>query len=108
SLIAGRKFLQTDHKVKFQDLNTVILNENAVKLLGIKSAQDAIGKEIIWGQLNDKDRLWTVIGVVGNFHQEALKNPMEAMVFRPTYSTYSPASIKIKGGDHQKIVAGVE
>jgi putative ABC transport system permease protein len=108
SLIAGRKFLPTDHKVKFQDLNTVILNENAVKLLGIKSAQDAIGKEIIWGRLNDKDRLWTVIGVVGNFHQEALKNPMEAMVFRPTYSTYSPASIKIKGGDHQKIVAGVE
>jgi putative ABC transport system permease protein len=108
SLIAGRKFLPTDHKVKFEDLNTVIINLNSVRLLGISSAQEAIGKEIVWGRRGDKDRLWTIIGVVNNFHQEALRNPMEAMIFRPTYSTYAPASIKIQGGDHQKIIADVE
>lgn len=108
SLIAGRKFLPTDHRVRFQDLNTVIINLNAVKLLGIGSAQEAIGKEVVWGRRENEDRLWTIVGVVDNFHQEALKNPMEAMIFRPTYGTYNPASIKIRGGDRQRIIAEVE
>jgi len=109
SLIAGRKFLPTDHKVKWEDINTVILNLNAVKLLGIASAQDAVGKEVVWGTLgkDNKDRLWRVVGVIDNFHQEALRNPMEPMIFRPTYSTYASASIKIRNVDHQKLIANV-
>jgi len=108
SLVAGRKFLPTDHKVKWRDLNTVVLNLNAVKLLGIKSAQEAIGKEVVWGEIDGKDRLWRVVGVVDNFHQEALRNPMEPMIFRPSYSTYSAASIKIREVDHRKLISQVE
>lgn len=108
SLIAGRNFKYADHKVKFSELNTVVINMNAVKLLGLASAQDAIGKEVVWGQVGGKDRLWTIVGVVNNFHQEALKNPMEAMIFRPTFSTYGLASIKIRNADHQKLIPQVE
>ncbi len=48
SLIAGRKFLPTDHNADWQKIKTVIINKNAVKLLGLKSAEDAVEKEIIW------------------------------------------------------------
>ncbi len=97
-LLAGRKFEPTDHKAEFMDLTAVILNMNAVKLLGIDDAQQIIGKQIVWGRKDDKDRLWTVVGVIGNFHQESLKNPMEPMVFRPVYTTYGPTSIKLRQG----------
>ncbi len=108
SLLAGRKFLSTDHKVNFDDINVVILNLNAIHLLGIERAQDAVGKEIVWGKKGPADRLMTVIGVVGNFHQESLKNPMEPMIFRPVYNTYAPASIKLKAGDPRESIAGAE
>jgi putative ABC transport system permease protein len=108
SVVAGRKFLPTDHKIKFEDINTVVLNLNAVKLLGIDNASNAIGKEIVWGS---GGRKYTIVGVIKNFHQESLKNAMEPMIFRPNYSTYSPASIKLEKSDtdnSKKIIADVE
>ncbi|GHN03226.1 ABC transporter permease [Cytophagales bacterium WSM2-2] len=108
SIVAGRKFLPTDHKVKWEDLNTVILNLNAVKLLGISNAQEAIGKEVAWGQVNGQPRKWRIVGVVKDYHQEALRNPMEPMIFRPSYSTYSPTSIRIEPDNKQEIIARIE
>jgi putative ABC transport system permease protein len=105
-LVAGRNFSPTDHRVNFDELNVVILNENAVSLLGIPGAEAAVGKELIWGR--DGTRKWTIIGVVQNFHQESMKLPMEPMVFRPQYSTYAPASIKFTTDDTQAVIAGVE
>lgn len=105
-LIAGRNFLPTDHKVRFQDLNTIIINENAVKLLGIESPEKAIGQELIWG--DNGTRKWTIVGVVGDFHQESLHKPKEPMLFRPSYSTYSPTSIKLKTEEPQTVLASVE
>jgi putative ABC transport system permease protein len=104
-VIAGRNFNSMDHKVKFEDLNAVILNENAVKLLGVESPEAAIGREVIWG---GNERKWTVVGVVQNFHQQSMKLPMEPMIFRPTYSTYAPASIKFSAEDTQSIITAVE
>jgi putative ABC transport system permease protein len=107
-IIAGRTFLPTDHKVNWDDINTVIINLNAVKLLGMDSASTAIGKEIVWG---DNDRKYTIVGVINNFHQESLKNPMEPMIFRPVYSTYSRTSIKLEKSameNPQKIIADIE
>jgi putative ABC transport system permease protein len=104
--LAGRNFTALDHKVNFDDLNVVILNENAVRLLGMESPEAAIGKEVVWGR--DGTRLWTVIGVVENFHQQSMKLPMEPMIFRPTYSTYAPTSIKYDTGNEQRIIADAE
>jgi putative ABC transport system permease protein len=106
ALLAGRKFLPTDHKVNFDDLNTVIINRNAVKLLGIDSVQNAVGKEIVWG--GDGTRKWTIVGVVGDFHQESLKKPMEPMIFRPSYGANNPTSIRLKTADTQKVIADIE
>jgi len=103
---AGRDFLPTDHKANFQDLNTVLINESAVKLLGIESAEKAIGKEVVWG--NNGTRKWTIVGVIGDFHQESLRKPKEAMIFRPVYSTYNPASVKIQTAETQQVLTAME
>lgn len=105
SLLAGRKFLPTDHNVDWEKIKTVIINTNAVKLLGIKSPDDAVGKEIIWG---DRGRKYTIVGVVNDFHQESLQKPMEPMIFRPAYSTYSTTSIKMKTLERDKTIADIE
>lgn len=104
-LLAGRKFLPTDHNADYNKLNKVIINRNAVQLLGLRQAEDAIGKEVVYG---NNSRKWTIVGVVSDFHQEGLRKPMEPMIFRPSYSTYSPTSVKIKGGDPKNILASIE
>ncbi len=103
SLLAGRRFLPTDHHFKFEKINNIILNVNAVKLLGIDNAENAIGKELV-----SEHNKWTIVGVVGNFHQESLKSPMEPIIFFPGYSTYSSTSIRIRGDDRLKAIAQVE
>ena len=105
-LLAGREFVPTDHNPDFSQLNTIIINKNAMGLFGFKDPEDAVGQEILWG--NNGTRKWTIIGVVNDYHQEALQKPMEPMVFRPAYSTYSPISIKIQTPDKQQLLSMVE
>jgi putative ABC transport system permease protein len=66
-LLAGREFLPTDHHPDFSQLKSIIINENAMKLFGFKSPEEAIGHEILWG--NNGTRLWNIIGVVNDYHQ---------------------------------------
>lgn len=95
SLIAGRRFAPSDHKVDFDDINVAVLNMNALSLFGITSPDEAIGKEILSG-----DNLrWKIIGVVNDFHQESLKKPKEPIVFLPTYNTSGPTSIRYREQD---------
>ncbi len=102
-LVAGRKFAITDHHTEWDAITNVVINVNGIKLLGIRSPEEAIGKSVsFW------DKTWNIVGVVSDFHQQALKNPMEPMVFFPSYGTYYPTSIRIKTADTQKTVAEIE
>ena len=103
SVITGRKFVATDHKVNFDDITVAVINQNAAKLFGFANAEEAVGQEII-----DDKRKWTIIGVVNDFHQESLKKPMEPIVFLPTYSTYGPASIRIADASKHELIPVVE
>ena len=105
-VVAGRGFLRSDHKAHFRDVTAIVVNESAVKLLGIESPEKAVGQELIWG--NNGTRKWTIVGVVNDVHQESLRKLKEAMVFRPNYSTYSPISIKVKSDDVQQLMGNVE
>lgn len=105
-MVAGRKFLPSDHNPDFNEVKNVILNENAVRLLGIDSIPSAIGREIIWGR--NGTRKWTIVGVMADFHQESLKKPMEPMIFRPLYATYAPTSIKITKRPLTEVLPEVE
>lgn len=104
-LVAGRYLLPSDHFDNFDDVKSVVINVNAVKLFGLRSAEDAVGKEMFWDPR--EDRRFTIVGVVGDYHQESLQKPMEAIVFFPAYGNFS-TSIRINTTERQQVISGVE
>jgi putative ABC transport system permease protein len=89
-LIAGREFTSTDYNDDGKKLQSIILNETIVKLLGFTSAKDAVGK-----QINTGERNYDVIGVVADFHQRSLHYPIEPTMFFPTYSMMDYFSVRV-------------
>ncbi|HYK46731.1 MAG TPA: ABC transporter permease [Parafilimonas sp.] len=76
-VIAGRDFskdLVTDQTEGF------IVNEEAVKKLGWKDPQQAIGKRFQWVQPNVVLKSGKIIGVVKNFNITPLKSPVQPLV----------------------------
>ncbi len=101
-LLAGRNFIVTDYDPDWNKLHNTIITESTVKLLGFKSAGDAIGKTILQG-----DKKWDVIGVVADYHQKSLRYPVEPTVIRPAYSTYAPISIKVNPQNLSATIAAI-
>ena len=76
NVIAGRKFADE----VMRDTSTVVFNQSAVRQMGFKELEEAIGEEIyLWGQ---KLR---IIGVVEDFHIKSMKE-----LTRPTIIQYAP------------------
>src|SRR4051812_29066651 len=93
-VVAGRNFSKTDYDQDFDKLKNTIINQSTVKTLGFASPEAAIGRTILRG-----GHKWTVIGVVGDYHQKSLRYPLEPIIFFPAYSTYSDISVKIDPAD---------
>jgi putative ABC transport system permease protein len=96
-MVAGRNF---SRNIK-TDSNKWILNETTVKTLGWKSPQDALNKQIKYG-----DVMGNVIGVVKDFHFESLHQAIVPMIFlfgRPPHYM----SIKIDGHHVQSSIAAI-
>jgi putative ABC transport system permease protein len=85
---AGRNF----SKDFITDKKSVLLNEDAAKLLGFKDAESAVNQKVI-----PNDTL-TVVGVVANFHQEGLKKSVQPIIILPRPSSRDYYSVKIAGG----------
>ncbi len=82
------------------DKKCVLFNEAAVKLIGFKKPEEALNRRIdFWGQQ------FTIIGVVANHHQEGLREPYDAHIYRLTPNNSSYVSLKIEGNkDPQEII----
>lgn len=76
-LISGRNFSST---YSTDSLEAIILNETAVKRLGFKTPQDAIGK-----RFKQYDTKGQIIGVTKDFHDLSLKEEIEALCYRFIY-----------------------
>ncbi len=98
ALKAGRNF----SKDFTTDKKSVLLNEDAAKLLGFKDAASAINQKVI------RNDTLTVVGVVANFHQEGLKKSVQPMILllRPNARGYY--SVKIAGGNVSATVASIK
>jgi len=101
-LLAGRDFTYTDFNPDFGKLHNLILNEDAVKLLGYSSPRDAIGKTIFRGQ-----KKWDIIGVINNYHQKSLRFAVEPTLVMPAYSTNSYISVKVNTKDLPATIAAI-
>lgn len=102
-MVAGRKFVPEDYHVEWKALHNTIINEHAVSLLGFTSPEDAVGKQIQVGS-----RTWDIVGVIADYHQKSLRNPLEPIVFLPLYDTNNPVSVKVSTENVPEIIAQVK
>ncbi|PWT95224.1 MAG: hypothetical protein C5B52_18285 [Bacteroidetes bacterium] len=103
-LLAGRNFVTTDYNPDWNKLHNLIVNESTIKLLGFKSAREAIGQSIKIGD----NRSWDIVGVISDFHQKSLRYAVEPTIFRPAYSPNSPISVKVETTDLTKTMAEIK
>ena len=96
NVVEGRGFMESFSN----DINTIIINEEAVKQLGISKNKNAIGKKI---SVEGQNEPFKIIGVTENYHQQSLNKGFTAIMLimynrigwlRPKY-----VSIKIAGDD---------
>ncbi|HMH33855.1 MAG TPA: ABC transporter permease [Puia sp.] len=89
-MLAGRPFLNTDYTSRGVYLYKVILNSAAIKMLGFKSPENAIGRQVWLGEGE-----YDIVGIVSDFHQKSLHYPIEPTVFLPAEGYSGPFSVKI-------------
>ena len=104
NMVAGRNFSRSFS----MDTSNFILNESAVKAIGWKKPQDAIGKNFAYGGAKGK-----VVGVMADFHFESLQHEIVPMILlnRPATqntSAFNNLSVKLAGNDPKEALASVE
>lgn len=93
-VLAGRDFEYRDHNTDGRLIDRLMLNETACKMLGFENPEMAINQKIeLYGST------WTIIGVLKDFHQEALRKKIEPILFRPYYSPIDNLNLKLTGTD---------
>jgi len=68
-LLAGKNLEQSD------TVNALIINETYSRMLGFQNPQQAIGKNLEWS-----NKQLPVVGVVGDFHQKSLHEPIKPLM----------------------------
>ena len=99
-MAAGRNF----SKEFSNDTNNYIVNEAAVRSLGWNTPQNAIGKDITYGDVKGK-----VIGIVKDFHFESLHQTITPLLFRlPSNNGYHVMSVKVDSRNVQTAVSSLQ
>lgn len=102
-LLGGRNFVATDYNTDWNKLHNLIVTENTTKLLGFKSVNDAIGKQVITG-----NHTYDIVGVVADFHQKSLRYPIEPTMFYPASGTWTPFSVKVNPANLSSTIAAIK
>src|SRR6185312_13386848 len=68
-LLAGRNLAQSD------TVKEILINENYMHVLGFQNPQNVIGKDIDWN-----DKLVPIVGVVKDFNQKSLHEPIKPLL----------------------------
>jgi putative ABC transport system permease protein len=98
-LIAGRKF----SKDYGDEPHSVVFSKKAVEQLGFNKPDQALGKRIdFWGQV------YTIVGVVDNFHQQSLRDAYDAIIFRCIPDVRGFVSVKISTTNMPQTVADLK
>lgn len=94
-MVAGRNFSR-DYGT---DTSNFVINEAAVKAIGWKNAEQAVGKNFKYGFITGH-----IIGVMNDFHFESLHQEIKPMILimpasQPGQSFYNNISVKIAGNN---------
>ncbi len=90
----GLRFAAGTSYAKADTVNQVVINQTLVSKLGLKSPQDAIGKDI---QLNGN---WVKIsGVLKDFRQNSLREETKPILIANSKKYYSYTALKLRGSN---------
>ncbi|RDC65457.1 ABC transporter permease [Adhaeribacter pallidiroseus] len=84
-LVAGRIYFPSD------TAREAVVNEKLLRQVGVKNAQDAIGQTI---RINDRN--FPVVGVVQDFHNLSLRDPIAPIAILANKSSYRQVALKLK------------
>jgi putative ABC transport system permease protein len=87
-------------------LDAIILNETAVKQLGVP--EPLLGQQIVWAEDQDTTYYAKVIGVVKDFHFTSLRLEIKPFAFVITPSRTWLFALKISGQDVRKTLSQIE
>jgi putative ABC transport system permease protein len=96
-LAAGRDF---DYLRASDSTEAFILNEAAIREIGWTSAEEAIGKQFLYG-----GRRGFVTGVMEDFHFESLHQPIVPIVFLISQDRNNQVSIKFDANQREQVLS---
>jgi putative ABC transport system permease protein len=79
-----------------EDWNTFILNESAIRALGFASPEDAVDQLVEFHNFNDDFEKHRIIGVVADYHHEAVKKHVLPMILSPNYGSFQQVYYSIR------------
>ncbi|HVU95401.1 MAG TPA: ABC transporter permease [Puia sp.] len=110
-LVAGRWFDGADEKAAEEKgpdsvkKYAFVLNETAVKTLGFRRPEDAIGRYVTFG-FNDISA--PVVGVVKDYHVASMHDAIMPVLMVPFPFLYYNVGVRLRGGFSASAVAGME
>ncbi len=97
-LAAGRVYEKSD------SMKEVVINETLVQKLGLRSAQEAVGKDIRLGR-----NAWkTISGVVKDFKTNSLRENVKPLMIGQSNNYYTLSSVKLRSSNMQQTQAAVQ
>ncbi|WP_266368352.1 ABC transporter permease [Tellurirhabdus rosea] len=106
-IIAGRDLNENDLQLATKDTLRYlhfILNESAVKEMGWRSPQEAIGQKMDMG----KQRPGEVVAVVEDFHFASLRQTIKPLVLLPEVDFNRTVLVRLAGGDVAATLQSIE
>lgn len=104
-ILCGRTFSE-DYG---NELNKVVLNEEAIRLLGYPSSEEALGKQLAMEVLEEP---LEIIGVIRNYHQQSLAEPYKPIMFfmkeRVPFIATPYISVQVRSGIDSKRISEIE
>ena len=104
-MLCGRTFSENYGN----ELNKVVLNEEAVRLLGYSSPEEALGQQLAMEVLQEP---LEIIGVAENYHQQSLAEPYKPIMFfmkeRVPFIATPYISIQVKTAIDSKRLSEIE
>jgi putative ABC transport system permease protein len=115
-LLAGRNF-GPPRQVKdwvnpWEDENwfTLILNEKAIQALGFNSPEEAVGQTVQFENFADHFQKHKIIGVVADYHHEAVKKEIFPMILSPNYGSFQQVYYSVRlhpGSNPQEAIVDI-
>lgn len=75
---------------------TLILNESAIRALGFSSPEEAVDKIVEFENFEDHFQKHRIIGVVEDYHHEAVKKEIYPMILSPNYGSFQQVYYSIR------------